>query len=302
MRPDNINRLATPLSFYQPDCNHDTSYKYKTLSVTFGKPESALYGELLLPEKQPPLSATIMTHGLGSGVPALRPAAQQIVKRGIAVFIFDFRGHGRSGGVCDDNMGQDVLSAFQYLSNQSQIDRQRIALIGHSMGVTATLQVLSELNGLNSLICLSPPGDINEDELLSSAFESTIIKWGHTEREYPADGYLPWLPRIFGTFSRLWMQMRGYRMRVNWGKYFDIWKTIRMSNVLAQKPPFPLLIVHCTGDRAVSTEGVQKLYQYASPPKELWLKPGGFHSTPLRRNRLRCDWINWLNTVFYKSN
>ena len=297
MRRDNIDRLATPQSYYRPDSDRTPSFKYSALPIKFGKPELHLYGELLLPNKKPPVPAAIMTHGLGSGVPALRPTAQQIAKRGIASFIFDFRGHGRSGGLCDDKMGEDVLAAFLSLSNHPQIDRHRIALVGHSMGATATLQVLSELNGLRSLVCLSPPGDPNEEELLSSTFETTLAKWGDTEREYPTDGYLPWLPAFFGNFSRLWMHIRGYRMRVNWRKYFGLWRTIRMAKILAQKPPYPLLLVHCKGDRAVSTEGVQKLYKEASSPKELWLKPGGFHATPLLHNRLRREWINWLTTA-----
>ena len=302
MRPDNIDRVATPHSFYRPDCDRIPPFNYITLPIEFGKPELNLYGELLLPKKKPPLPAAIMTHGLGSGVPALRPTAQQMAKRGIATFIFDFRGHGRSSGICDDNMGADVLAAFHYLSQHPRINRQRIALVGHSMGATATLQVLSELDGLYSLVCLSPPGDPNEDELISSAFETTLAKWGDTDREYPADGYLPWLPAFFGNFSRLWMQLRGYRMRVNWRKYFGLWQTIRMSKILAQKPPYPLLLVHCKGDRAVSTEGVQKLYNESSPPKELWLMPGGFHSTPLLHNSLRHQWINWLATILNTTN
>jgi alpha-beta hydrolase superfamily lysophospholipase len=131
MRPDNIDRFATPQSFYRPNCDRTSPFKYSTLPIEFGKPELNLYGELLLPDKKPLLPAVIMTHGLGSGVPALRPTAQQMAKRGIATFIFDFRGHGRSNGLCDDNMGEDVLSAFHYLSNHSLIDRQHIALVDY---------------------------------------------------------------------------------------------------------------------------------------------------------------------------
>jgi alpha-beta hydrolase superfamily lysophospholipase len=302
MKPDNIERLASPQSFYQPDSDEIPPFKHTTLAVEFGRPQLNLYGELLLPKRQPPLPAAIMTHGLGSGIPALRPTAQQMAKRGIATFIFDFRGHGRSGGLCDENMSEDVVAAFLYLSNHPQIDRQRIALVGHSMGATAAVQAMQELDGLGSLVCLSPPGDPDEEELLRSASESTLAKWGDTEREYPANGYLPWLPSFFGNFSRLWMWLRGYRLRVNWRRYFELWRTIRMAKILAQKPAYPLLLVHCKGDRAVSTEGVQKLYNEAAPPKELWLAPGGFHSTPLLRNRLRLQWINWLATALNTSN
>ena len=90
MRPDNIDRIATLLSYYRPDCDRTPLLKYTTLPIEFGKPELNLYGELLLPDKKPPLPAAIVTHGLGSSVPALRPTAQQMAKRGIATFIFDY--------------------------------------------------------------------------------------------------------------------------------------------------------------------------------------------------------------------
>lgn len=80
-------------------------------SVSFGEHER-LSGQLLLPNHKEQVPGAILCHGLGSGLEAVRPSALRLAKQGIASFIFDFRGHGRSKGVFDGRQVEDVVEAW----------------------------------------------------------------------------------------------------------------------------------------------------------------------------------------------
>lgn len=69
-------------------------------NISFGE-HGRLSGLLLLPDRKERVPGTILCHGLGSGLDEVKPSALKLAKQGIASFIFDFRGHGRSKGVFD---------------------------------------------------------------------------------------------------------------------------------------------------------------------------------------------------------
>lgn len=61
--------------------------------------------------------------------------AQLLQKSGYAVLAVDFRGHGQSKGVVNwFGADQDVLAAFNYLKERPEVDRQRLVIIGASIG------------------------------------------------------------------------------------------------------------------------------------------------------------------------
>ena len=58
--------------------------------------------------------------------------------------------------------------------------------------------------------------------------------------------------------------------------------------------PRPTLFVHCENDRTSPIGGVEILFMKATNPKEFFVHPGGYHSTPLRRGKLRSAWVAWV--------
>ena len=84
----------------------------RAFRLKFGN-QVQLHGQVLSPEAAYPVPGAILCHGLGSGQGAVRSSGLSLAKQGIATLIFDFRGHGRSGGILDGNEAEDVVAAVQ---------------------------------------------------------------------------------------------------------------------------------------------------------------------------------------------
>ena len=82
-------------------------------------------------------AAVILRHGSGSsGIDTFNHAAV-LVTHGYGVLITDARGHGSSGGTAMDfgwYGDADIDAAVSFLLNQTEVDSQKIAVVGLSMG------------------------------------------------------------------------------------------------------------------------------------------------------------------------
>lgn len=228
----------------------------------------------------------------------MRPSAQRLARQVVATLTFDFRGHGQSKGLFEGNEARDVIAAFEFFRNRPNIDPERIALVGHSMGAMAVIRAAAELKGLRALVSLSSPSEMNgrAERFLSSLYHRAA-QIGSFIFEYPRHGPMPGLGKLEGMISVLWMWLRGYRLYIDWKKSLELWSGLRLSTALEKLGSFPKLFVHCKGDKLTPYEGALELYRKAGPSKELFVAEGGFHVTPLLPGRLRQKWIAWLVSV-----
>lgn len=93
-----------------------------------------------------PHPAVIMMHGWASSGGDLLPAAPHVVGAGLPMLLLDARGHGRSDAADFMSMprfAEDVEAAVRWLRSHPDIDPDRIALVGHSVGAGACLLVAS---------------------------------------------------------------------------------------------------------------------------------------------------------------
>lgn len=267
-------------------------------SIDFSTEQGQLHGEILLPKGEGPFPGAVLCHGMGSDHRAMRPSAQRLVRRGIATLTFDFRGHGRSDGVLDGDLVQDVTAALEFLRRHVKIDPHRIALVGHSMGAMAALHAAAALSNIQALVFLSSPGEINgRFAQVWAPLYPKAVRAGSLIIEFPHIGSFPMLGRLQGMLSRLWMWLRGYRLRINLEKSMESWAKLNPSIAIEKIGAFPKLFVHCKGDKLTPYEGALKLYEKAAPPKEFLLSKGGFHAAPLFPGKLRGKWIAWLVSI-----
>ncbi len=117
--------------------------------VRFQGAEAPLAGTLTLPDAQGQVPAVILISGSGPqdrneslpGITELQPfriIAEHLGSAGIAVLRFDDRGTGQSGGAflgsTSEDFARDVEAALAFLKTRSEIDPEKIGLLGHSEG------------------------------------------------------------------------------------------------------------------------------------------------------------------------
>lgn len=135
-----------------------------TLNVGLPQPDGlTLRGHLFSPDNE---IAIVLTHEWQSDQRAWFEFAQVLSDEGYAVFTFDFRGHGETGGETDaELLDDDLRSALSYLRT---LGKDRMFLVGASMGGTTSLVVAAEEDVLG-VVALSPPAQFEEQDALAAA-------------------------------------------------------------------------------------------------------------------------------------
>lgn len=109
-----------------------------------------------LPARAPQPAATVVfSHGNSGSLGYHLGFAMWMVEAGYHVFMYDYRGFGKSGGTVDRRgMIEDVQAAFQYVATRSDVDANRLVSFGHSMGGAKSITALAESRpeGLRAVI------------------------------------------------------------------------------------------------------------------------------------------------------
>jgi fermentation-respiration switch protein FrsA (DUF1100 family) len=81
-------------------------------------------------------------HGNAGNVSHRLENIRQLFQRGISVFIFDYRGYGRSTGVPSEaGLYKDALASYEYLIHQRRISPERLIIFGRSLGSSVAAEV-----------------------------------------------------------------------------------------------------------------------------------------------------------------
>ena len=84
-------------------------------------------------------------HGNAGNVSHRLEIIRPLFQREISVFIFDYRGYGRSTGVPSEaGLYQDALVSYDYLIHQRQISPERLILFGRSLGAGVAGEVAGQ--------------------------------------------------------------------------------------------------------------------------------------------------------------
>jgi pimeloyl-ACP methyl ester carboxylesterase len=223
--------------------------KAKTLVTDDGVPIDTVH----LPQDSD--LAIVLAHGFT--LSWQRPALWRIATRlnlMAGVLSFDFRGHGRSGGLSTlgDKEIEDLDVVVRYAR---ELGYQRVAAVGFSMGASIVLRYAGLIGGdLDAVASVSSPG------------------WWYyrgTER----------MRRVhFAVEHRLgrWVAKRALDTRIT----PQAWNPVPMppDQAAARIDGIPLLVVHGDQDPYFPVEHAQQIFRSAPEPKELWLLPGFGHA------------------------
>ncbi len=127
-----------------------------------------LFGWFVTPDEaaRRPMPAVLVIHGWGANAAMMSPVVAPLRSAGFAVLLIDARCHGRSDGEAFTSMprfAEDIAAGLAWLRAAPDVDRDRIALIGHSVGAGAALLHASRFDDVRAVISVSAfahPGDV----------------------------------------------------------------------------------------------------------------------------------------------
>jgi dipeptidyl aminopeptidase/acylaminoacyl peptidase len=237
----------------------------------------SILGQLLLPDLTAKYPLVCLCHGTPSGdtpqpddggYPAL---AERLCQDNLAVYFFNFRGSGDSGGNMDPvGWTRDLQAVLDYLNGLDNIDRSHLFLVGFSAGAAISIYVASQDKRVSGVAACACPAEITpvHDNNNWQAFIDHLREIGAIRD----DDFPPSVDE--------------------WVKGFQ---QIHPIKYVAGIAPRPVLFIHGSRDETVSVSNAERLYEKAGFPKKLVIIEGAGHQ--LRRNdRVIKAIISWLKS------
>lgn len=113
--------------------------------------------------------------------------ADQLTRAGIAVLRVDDRGVGKSTGdfrsATSENFASDVLSGIAYLKTRTDIDANKIGLLGHSEGAMIAPYVAARSADVAFLVLLAGPAVGGKETMYHQAVEKPLAQMGKVYRD-----------------------------------------------------------------------------------------------------------------------
>ena len=185
------------------------------------------------------------------------------------VISFDFRGHGKSGGLFTFTTKE--VYDIEAVVNFSHKNYRKIHLVGFSLGAAISLIFASKSKLINSVVAVSPPCDFSKIENQMWKKEA----WGETFKKFELNRFLSIRPSIF------------------------IHKKIKPIDIIEQVN-CPTLFIAGKLDPTVHSWHTEALYNKATCIKEFKLFENGFHAEDLflhYKDEFKSLTLNWLNKV-----
>jgi fermentation-respiration switch protein FrsA (DUF1100 family) len=169
VKKSNKKKPQDPIEPY-PYLSEDISFENKTAGIK-------LVGTLTMPSEGSNFPAVVLISGSGPqdrdeallGHKPFLVLSDHLTKQGIAVLRYDDRGTAKSEGdfsaATSADFKTDVLAAIKYLKSRTEIDTEKIGLIGHSEGGIIAPMVAVESNDVAFIVLMAGTG-IRGNELL----------------------------------------------------------------------------------------------------------------------------------------
>jgi len=238
--------------------------------VEFTVDGQTVVGTLALPDGVAAPPAVLLLHGFtGSrdelAIPAVkegvfRRAARIWAAQGIASLRIDFRGNGDSGGAFADmtldGQVKDALAALDYLAGAGEVDKDRLALVGWSMGGAVGAIVAGRTAHRLTSVSLWAPGT-NMPASIALLLGPDIVRKGLAAGDRPVTAKLPW----------------GTEVSLKQAFFDSLYAIDPVAEIARYKGP--LLVAVGTKDTVVfpQPEAGQVLLDYHDGPEELWVRP-----------------------------
>ena len=188
----------------------------------------------------------ICCHGINDNSGQWVSPVAKLQARGYGALLFDFSGHGQSEGnqvTYGIRERQDVTAAIEYLRQRGDVNMERLAILGNSLGAITAVMSAVEHPELGVVVLESGFSDLHHD-----------------------------IARIFARYTGL-PAFPFVRLVIFWGQRIAHVRLseVRPAQIISRLAPRPVLIISDLRD-ALADEPYdgEHLYRAAGSPKELW--------------------------------
>ena len=191
--------------------------------------------------------AVVLAHGLMGWhrKPRFAHLAEQL-SEWFAVYAFDHRGHGASGGVSDFG-GAEIADVEAVVRLARRDGHDRVVTIGTSMGGIAVVRHAALLGGPDVVVTIS-----------------SLAYWDWHAGAHP-NARREFHQRVGTPAGRAALRAWGVRLPERWDEPES------PEEVVGKIAPVPLVIVHGRDDHLFSEDHAHRLYEAAGDPKRLLL-------------------------------
>jgi uncharacterized protein len=243
-----LGRWYTGRMFYYPDrITYETpgTYGLKYEEVTFRSRDGTKLSGWFVQAVGAPRGTVIHFHGNAGNMSAHFAVVSWLPKAGFNLFVFDYRGYGRSEGAPDrKGVYEDSIAAITCVQERKDVNRERLVLFGQSLG------------GANAI---AVAGGNRFGGIRAVAAEAAFSTYRSIVRDKL--GEIPVLSL--------------FKAPLSWLLTGDSYSP---AGAVGRIAPVPLLIIHGTDDRVVPFYHGRILYDRALRPKLFWPVEHGGHT------------------------
>ncbi len=214
-------------------------------------------------------AAVILLHGFRGQRKHMLPIAEMLHRAGYGVLLYDLRGHGESSGdqiVLGWPDVADVETAVFFLQSRSDVDPNRLGIVGWSLGGQIALRAAAENDAIRAVLADGPADARAKD-----------WAWPNPTLEDRL-GVMHW-----------WVTEQILALRTGEAKGTAV------VDALPQIAPRPVLIV-MTGDEPEKL--TRHFYNLADSPKTLWELPDTFHGGGFKTDTYRAAYERRMLALF----
>lgn len=237
--------------------------------VEFRSGNLTISGQLYLPDPirfTPPFPGVVVCHGIGSRKENQASFDAYLAARGFAVLGFDFRGHGSSQGRLDEGTLDDVQGALDFIAAQPQVDANRLALRGSSMGGMFALRVAAIDQRVRAVAVIAPA---------VPAYLARGVESGH----------------LLELLERAKMAVL-----VDVPSFVPAVRSLDPRSDIARISPRAVLLIQCKGDDLVPFAWTEELFNLAHEPRRLLMIENGHHHFAQQDDKTHQATLEWFQT------
>lgn len=258
---------CSSLFFYPRKQLYDNpaAQRFSPEDVYFKSSDGLMLHGWFFPATQQEVRGTILVfHGNSENLSTHINSVLWLVNEGFNLFIFDYRGYGRSEGSPDINgVHADAAAALDTVTAMPRVKDTRLVLLGQSLGGAIAVYTAAT----------SP----HKDRIAGLVVDSAFASYRLIAREK------------LGRFILTWPFQYPLSFLFNDTYSPDKW--------IGTVSPIPVLILHGVEDRVVPPHHGQLLYDAALPRKDIWKTGEPGHVRAFADKRVREEMLQYLGTL-----